>query len=93
MDGFDRFGGLNLPPLYDDEYTGPRWRYGITYRPVDLSGVPPGFIVGSHRPDQRFPRFGTIAYPRELSAREIKQFELTPSNVTVDVPVYQLELP
>ena len=27
---------------YDDEYTGPRWRYGLQYRPVGLSGAPAG---------------------------------------------------
>ena len=65
-------------PIFDDEYSGPRWRYGLSLRPIAGGGVPKGFIVYSARPDRRFPRFGTIDFPFVLDSREIAQMDLTP---------------
>lgn len=63
--------------IYDDEYHGPRWRYGLQYRPVG-AGTPRGWIVFSDRPsaDSRCRSFGTIEYPRPLTADEIKAYQL-----------------
>lgn len=61
---------------WNDIYDGPRFTYGLRYRPPVFGGVPQGWIINSHqRYDRRF-EFGTIQYPRRLSAREVRQFEL-----------------
>lgn len=62
--------------IFDDEYNGPRWRYGLTFRPVGFGNVPKGYIIGSDRPHKQF-RHGTIDYPRELTTEEVAGFELT----------------
>lgn len=64
-------------PLWDDEYTGPRWRYGLQYRPARYASVPDGWLLGSVRPSAEFAH-GTIDYPRELTKYEAAAFELTP---------------
>jgi hypothetical protein len=64
------------PLLFDDEYTGPRWRYGLTFRPLASASVPAGWIIGSDRPHPDF-RHGTADWPRALSAAELTTFELT----------------
>jgi len=63
------------PPLWSDEYTGPRWTYGLTYRPLGVATVPRGFILGSQRTHPLYP-FGTIDYPRELTHQEITGYQL-----------------
>lgn len=62
--------------LYDDEYHGPRYRYGLTLRPLG-AGVPRGWITFSDRPstDPRCP-FGTVDYPAPLSDFEVSQLSL-----------------
>ncbi|HAM57622.1 MAG TPA: hypothetical protein DCQ64_20295 [Candidatus Rokubacteria bacterium] len=62
--------------LYDDTYTGDRWTYGLTYRPLGYAQVPAGFIVWSDRPHPDF-RFGTIDYPEPLPERVAQQASLT----------------
>lgn len=61
----------------DSTYTGPRWRYGLNYRPLGFGQVPDGWIVQSDRKDPKF-RHGTVDYPHELPADKVKRFELTP---------------
>jgi hypothetical protein len=65
-------------PLYDDTYKGPRWTYGMTHRPPHFSHLPKGWIIFSIRPHPKFPDFGVIDFPRELTAHEVETFELTP---------------
>ena len=62
--------------LYDDTYHGPRWRYGLTLRPIG-AGIPRGFIVFSGRKstDPRC-QFGTVDYPEPLDARTVEQLDL-----------------
>lgn len=62
--------------LYDDEYGGPRFTYGLTYRPLDYGSIPDGWIVFSDRIHPDF-YFGTIDYPFELPERLVKSFQLT----------------
>ena len=62
-------------PLFDDEYTGPRWRYGLTYRPAAGANVPMGFILMSHRQHPEY-TYGTIDYPRALTSHEVQAFQL-----------------
>lgn len=63
--------------LYDDTYTGPRWRYGLQYRPlVTRGGAPDDFITFSDRSDPAFRLFGTVEYPRELTAEEVASYQL-----------------
>lgn len=61
--------------LWDSTYTGPRWTYGLTYRPAGYAQVPDGYILFTARPHPDF-RFGTIDYPIELSASKAHNFEL-----------------
>lgn len=65
------------PMLFDDKYTGTRYRYGLTYRPPAYANIPAGWIVFSNRTDPKF-KFGTIDYPRQLTEHEIESYELTP---------------
>ena len=65
-------------PIFDDEYSGPRWRYGLSLRPVSAGGVPRGFVVFSDHPDARFPTFGTIDFPFPIDPDVIVQMDLTP---------------
>ena len=73
--------------VYDDDYTGNRWQYGLTNRPPGGGAVPRGFIIGSHRNENtwsdshrnestRF-RHGTLEYPFALTEKEIEGYELT----------------
>lgn len=65
--------------IWTDEYTGPRWTYGLTYRPLATAHVPEGWIIDLGRavPAQGF-AFGIVEYPRELTEREVANYELTP---------------
>lgn len=62
-------------PFYDDTYSGTRWVYGLTYRPLGFAQVPDGYIIGSWRNAEGF-RYGSVAYPRELSDKEREAFQL-----------------
>ena len=63
-------------PLWDDTYTGPRYTYGLTYRPLGYAQVPAGWIIKSDRPHPDF-RFGTIDYPFRLPDDVAARAELT----------------
>jgi hypothetical protein len=62
-------------PLFHEDYTGPRYTYGLTNRPAGYGQIPEGYVVGSDRPHGDF-RHGTIDYPRELTPDEAQGFEL-----------------
>ena len=66
---------MHPAPIFDDSYTGPRWRYGLQYRPASHANIPKGWIVGSVRPSPMY-RHGTVDYTRELSAQEIAQADM-----------------
>jgi hypothetical protein len=61
-----------MAALYDDSYSGPRWRYGLLHRPLanyfNLSFPDP--ILFSDRPDPRFPYYGTAEWPCEIPEEE-----------------------
>jgi hypothetical protein len=61
--------------IIDDEYQGPRWRYGLRNRPVMIGTVPRGRIVQSERPHPNF-LYGTVDFPFELSAEDVYGYEL-----------------
>lgn len=64
---------------WDDTYVGPRWRYGLQYRPlVTGGGAPDDWIVKSDRSsaDPRFRLYGTVDYPRELTVHEVEAYQL-----------------
>ena len=63
-------------PIYDDQYAGPRWTYGLRNRPAMYATVPDGRIIGSDKRHDRFAH-GTIDYPRKLTAKECYDYELT----------------
>ena len=66
------------PALYDDTYTGPRWRYGLEHRPLanyfNLSFPDP--ILHSDRPDPRFRYYGTAEWPCEIPEDEARHHSL-----------------
>lgn len=69
------------PLIFDDEYTGPRWVYGLTHRPAGIGCQPDGRIVGADKPsNQPDPRvlFDTIEYTRPLTDHEVYSYELLP---------------
>ena len=69
------------PHVFDEDYTGPRWVYGMRNRPPMLGAIPRGFIIGSHRTGIELVsaghRHGTIAYPVMLSDHDVDAYELT----------------
>jgi hypothetical protein len=74
---------LGAPPapevnerIFSDEYTGPRFTYGFRNRPLGIGTAPKGFIIGSDGPAVGRARHGTIQYPRQLTEKEIYDFEL-----------------
>ena len=68
----------NPPTVFDDDYKGERFTYGLQYRPFDLGSIPRGFIIGTLDQDnnERPHQFGTIQYPFELTDQQVKSFEL-----------------
>lgn len=70
--------------LFDDTYFGPRWRYGLVYRPLvtGKANVPPGWIIQSNRPHPGF-NHGTVDFPFELTTKQVKQYELEPLDQVV----------
>lgn len=69
---------------FDDEYAGPRWRYGLQCRHLVhyLTTSVSGWILYSERStdDPRFP-FGTIDYSHPLPDDEARCHELEPLGV------------
>lgn len=65
-----------MKALFDNEYTGKRFTYGMTFRPASVGTVSDGRIIDSTKSSPDFPAFGTIDYPRELTENELYQFEL-----------------
>ena len=63
--------------VWHDKYTGTRWQYGLTNRPPSGGAVPPGFIIGSYRPDSPKFQHGTLDYPFALTEAEAEGYELT----------------
>jgi len=61
--------------IFDDEYTGPRYRYGLQYRPLSLGAVPEGWIIWSDRESDDF-RHGTLDYPVKLPEGTANNYEL-----------------
>lgn len=66
--------------LFDDTYTGPRWRYGLQHRPISsyfgMASLPAP-ILFTHRPsdDPRFPH-GTAEWPCQIPADQAAQLGL-----------------
>ena len=69
--------------LFDDTYTGPRWTYGLKFRPLRYANVPDGWIIFSDRPCTGFGH-GCVDYPRELTADEVDSFQLTRLSFTAE---------
>ena len=63
--------------LFDEDYTGERYTYGLNYRPLQIGAQPKGWIIGSLREHPDY-RHGTIQYPEPLTDQEIASYELTP---------------
>ena len=62
--------------VFTEDYTGPRWTYGLRNRPMGIGAQPKGFIIGSDGPPAGRARNGTIQYPRELTKDELYSFEM-----------------
>jgi hypothetical protein len=61
--------------IFDDEYTGPRYRYGLQNRPIGGANIPAGWIIWSGRASTEF-RHGTLDYPAKLPEGTADNFEL-----------------
>jgi len=61
--------------IFDDEYTGPRYRYGLQFRPLSLGAVPDGWIIWSDRKDPAY-RHGTVDYPAMIPQQTADNYEL-----------------
>ena len=60
--------------LFDDEYSGPRYTYGVYYKVAHFD-LPDGWIINSNRPHADYPG-GTIDYPFELTPHQCEEFKL-----------------
>ena len=63
------------------DVSGATWRYALVNRPAGIGAVPPGFIQTLDQPAQGQPysniaRNGIIVYDRQLTDKEISDFEL-----------------
>ena len=73
-------------PPYDDEYNGPRFKYGLMNRPFSIGTQPKGSILQSYKPDDHpenslgKARYGTLEYPFRLTDKEVYDFELLDLN-------------
>lgn len=63
--------------IYDDTYNGPRYRYGLTLRPLAMVHIPKDFILWSDRRHPEYP-YGTVDYPVQLSADDVSAYSLAP---------------
>lgn len=61
--------------IYDKTYEGPRYTYGLQFRPMMLGAQPKGAIADSERSHKDY-RYGTVQYPRELNEPELYSFEM-----------------
>ena len=61
--------------VYNEDYTGKRYTYGLVYRPLQIGAQPKGYIIGSLKDSPDY-RFGTIQYPRPLTNDELKSYEM-----------------
>lgn len=62
--------------LFDDDYTGPRYTYGLTLRPLARFHIPDGWIIDSDKYHQDYPRYGVVDYPAELNADQLYRYDL-----------------
>ena len=72
--------------LFHDDYTGPRYTYGLRNRPLCLGTAPKGYIIGSDGEATGRARWGTIQYPRPLTPDEIYDYELEVMDETATLP-------
>jgi len=61
--------------IFDDEYTGPRFRYGLQNRPIGGANIPAGWIIWSDRKDPAY-RHGTVDYPAMIPQQTADNYEL-----------------
>ena len=69
--------------FFNDNYTGPRFTYGLIYRPMARFVVPGGWIIDSSRPHPDYPTFGVVDYPRPLTEQELLRYDMI---LVKDVP-------
>lgn len=79
--------------IYHEDYTGPRWTYGLTLRPAARFNIPDGFIIGSQQTHPSFKSFGTIDYTEQLTPEQVSHYDMvlvskpTEENTGAQVPV------
>lgn len=62
--------------IYHEDYTGPRYTYGLTIRPVARFNIPDGWIIGSQGKHEKYPRYGTIDYPFALTEEQTFHYDM-----------------
>ncbi len=65
-----------MKTLFDEDYTGTRYTYGFTYRPLGISCQPDGWIIGSKKMHKDY-KYGAVDWPFELSEKDLCAYELT----------------
>ena len=60
---------------FDDTYTGKRFTYGLSFRPIESCNLPPDWIINSDQEHTDF-NFGTVDFCRHLSDDETQSFQL-----------------
>lgn len=65
-------------PPFDDEYTGPRFKYGMRNRPFGIATAPKGAILMTYKPEDKESgsRHGTVEYPFQLTKEDVANYEL-----------------
>ena len=66
---------MNRTTLFDDTYTGPRYRYASLLRPCNLANIPDGWIVFSQRAHDKY-RHGTVDYAEALAEDVRGRFDM-----------------
>lgn len=61
--------------IFDDEYIGPRWTYGVTIRPIARFNIPDGWIIDSQNSHPKY-RHGTVDYPHRLRDEEVSHYDM-----------------
>lgn len=67
-----------IAPVFSDEYSGERFKYGFRNRPYDFSTCPKGSILltWNFNDKENGSRHGTIEYPFQLTKEEVSNYEL-----------------
>lgn len=64
-----------MPIIFDNDYTGPRYRYASLLRPCSFANIPDGCIILSQRKHSKY-LHGTVDYPAPLTDAQVDRFDM-----------------